>query len=80
MTKENPQWKVSDAKRLLHAVQKAGFANRQMSLSKRPDGTLAIEIAAPSQAEVKLDLSRDIDEIIETERAKWGDTDGKDTP
>ena len=52
MPKDNLQWKVSDAKRLLHAAQKAGFANRRMSLSKRPDGTLTIEVAAPSPVEV----------------------------
>ena len=63
MPKENLQWKVSDAKRLLRAVQKAGFANRRMSLSKRPDGTLTIEVAAPSRAEVSLDVSRGIDDI-----------------
>jgi hypothetical protein len=80
MPKENLQWKVSDAKRLLRAVQKAGFANRRMSLSKRPDGTLTIEVAAPSRAEVSQDVSRDIDDIVENERAKWGDRDGKGTP
>jgi hypothetical protein len=63
MPKENLQWKVSDAKRLLRAVEKAGFANRRMSLSKRPNGTLTIEVAAPSRAEVSLDLSRDIEDI-----------------
>ena len=67
MPKENLQWKVSDAKRLFRAVQKAGFANRRMSLSKRPDGTLTIEVAAPSPAEVSLDVSRDIDDIVENE-------------
>jgi hypothetical protein len=80
MPKENLQWKVSDAKRLLSAVQKAGFANRRMALSKRPDGTLTIEVAAPSRAEVSPELSREIDDILESERAKWGDTDDKTTP
>jgi hypothetical protein len=81
MPKENIQWKVSDAKRLFRAVQKAGFGNRRMSLSKRPDGTLTIEVAAPSRAEVSLDLSPDIDDVVENERAKWGDnTDGKTAP
>jgi len=73
MPKENLQWKVSDAKRLLRAVQKAGFANRRMSLSKRPDGTLTIEVAAPSPPELPLDLSRKLDESIENEwDAKYG--------
>jgi hypothetical protein len=63
MPKQNLQWKVSDAKRLLRAVQKAGFANRRMALSKRPDGTLTIEVAAPSPSELSKDLSRDLDDI-----------------
>jgi hypothetical protein len=61
MPKENLPWKVSDAKRLFRVVQKAGFGNRRISFSKRPDGTLTIEVAAPSQ--VSLDVSRDIDDI-----------------
>jgi hypothetical protein len=80
MPKENLPWKASEVKRLFRAVQKVGFANRRTSLSITKDGTLTIEVAAPSRAEVSLDVSRDIDEIIENERAKWGDTDGKDTP
>jgi DNA-binding MarR family transcriptional regulator len=58
MPKENLQWKVSDAKRLLRAMKKEGFANRRMSLSARKDGTLTIEVTAPSPAEVSLDVSR----------------------
>jgi hypothetical protein len=81
MPKENLQWKVSDAKRLLRAVQKAGFANRRMALSKKPDGTLTIEVAAPSPSEVSPELSREIDDLLESERAKWGDdAHGKTTP
>ena len=81
MPKENLQWKVSDAKRLLRAVQKAGFADRQMALSKRPDGTLTIEVAAPSRSELSAEVSREIEDVIKSERAKWGDnTDGKTNP
>ena len=73
MPKENLQWKVSDAKRLLRAVEKAGFANRRKSISKRPDGTITIEIAAPSRAELSLDVSRDIDDITnEWDKRKGG--------
>ena len=64
MPKENLQWKLSDANRLFRAVKKAGLANRRMSFSKRPDGTLTIEVAAPSRAEVSLDEARDIDDIV----------------
>ena len=60
---KNLQWKLNDAKRLLRAVQKAGFANRRMALSKRPDGTLTIEVAAPSPPELSADVSRQIDDI-----------------
>jgi hypothetical protein len=67
MPKENLQWKVSDAKRLLRAVQKAGFANRRMALSKKPDGTLTIEVAAPSPVELSQDMSREIDDLLENE-------------
>jgi hypothetical protein len=78
MPKENLQWKVSDAKRLLRAVQKAGFANRRMALSKRPDGTLTIEVAAPSRSEVSPELSREIDDIT-NEWDKIGGAHGKPT-
>jgi hypothetical protein len=67
MPKENLQWKVSGAKRLLRAVQKAGFANRRMALSKKPDGTLTIEVAAPSPVELSQDMSREIDDLLENE-------------
>ena len=77
MPKENL---TVNGKRLFRAAQKAGFGNRRMSLSIHKDGKLTIEVAAPSRAEVNLDLSRDLDDIVENERAKWGDTDGKDTP
>jgi hypothetical protein len=75
MPKENLLWKVSDAKRLLRAVQKAGFANRRMSLSKRPDGTLTIEVAAPTPSELPLDMSRDIEDFVENEWDKIGKHD-----
>jgi hypothetical protein len=64
MPKDNLQWKVSDAKRLLRAVEKAGFANRRMSISKRPDGTLTIEVAAPFRPDVSLEVHRDAEEIV----------------
>jgi hypothetical protein len=74
MPKENLQWKVSDAKRLLRAVQKAGFANRRMALSKKPDGTLTIEVAAPSPAELSEDVRRAIDDITN----EWDKVSGAD--
>jgi hypothetical protein len=62
MPKENLQWKASEAKRLIGAVQKKGL--RVKSVAAAPDGTLTISIAAPSRAEVSLDESRDIDDIV----------------
>jgi hypothetical protein len=73
MPKENLQWKLSDAKRLLHAVQKAGFGNRRMSLSARKDGTLTIEVAAPSLPE----LSADVESSIESSLNEWDEPHGK---
>lgn len=37
-------WKISDAKRLLRAVQKQGLADRPITISKQPDGTLTIGV------------------------------------
>ena len=80
MPKENLQWKMTEVKRLFRAVEKAGFANRRMSLSKRPDGTLTIEVAAPSRAEVS-DVSRDIEHITnEWDKVGGGSKHDKDTP
>jgi len=73
MPKENLQWKVSDAKRLIRAVQKSGFANRRLSISKRPDGTLTIEVAAPSPVEVSPNVSRDIEDLTN----EWDKAYGK---
>ena len=80
MPKENLQWKMTEVKRLFRAVEKAGFANRRMSLSKRPDGTLTIEVAAQSRAEVS-DVSRDIEHITnEWDKVGGGSKHDKDTP
>ena len=80
MPKENLQWKMTEVKRLFRAVEKAGFANRRMSLSKRPDGTLTIEVAAPSRAEVS-DVSPDIEHITnEWDKVGGGSKHDKDTP
>lgn len=80
MPKENLQWKMTDAKRLLRAVQKAGFANRRMALSKKPDGTLTIEVAAPCPVEVSPEVSRAIDDVVnEWDKIGDGDSHGKPT-
>jgi hypothetical protein len=54
-------FKVSAAKRLIGAVQKKGL--KVKSITASPDGTLTISVA-PSD-EINLDLSRDIDDIVE---------------
>jgi hypothetical protein len=48
----------------------------QPALSKRPDGTLTIEVAAPSPVEVSLDVSREIEDIV-NEWDKIGDKHDK---
>jgi hypothetical protein len=60
---QNPSaFKVSAAKRLIGAVQKKGL--KVKSIAAAPDGTITISVAAPSRAEVPLDLSREIDDVV----------------
>jgi hypothetical protein len=50
---------------------------------KLEEASSAVEralVAAPSRAEVSLDVSRGIDDIVESERAKWDKAYGKDAP
>jgi hypothetical protein len=63
-------------RRNIRAAQKEGLVVKAIA----PDGTITVSLAAPSPAEVSLDLSREIDDMIESERAKWGATDDKATP
>jgi hypothetical protein len=65
-------------RRVIRAARKEGLVAKSATIA--PDGTITVSLAEPSRREVSLDLSRNIDDIIENERAKWGDTDGKDTP
>jgi hypothetical protein len=61
---------IKRRKATVRAVQKAGFANRRMSLSKRPDGTLTIEVAAAAPVEVSLDGLDDIVNEWDVKREK----------
>jgi len=65
-------------RRNIRAAQKEGLVAK--SATAAPDGTITVSLAEPSQREVSLELSRDIDDMIESERAKWGATDDKTTP
>jgi len=35
-----------------------------MAISKKPDGTLTVEVAAPSPVELSKNLSREIDDVV----------------
>jgi hypothetical protein len=59
-------------RRNIRAAQKEGLVVKTIA----PDGTITVSLAEPSPAE----LSIDVDDMIESERAKWGATDDKTTP
>ena len=71
-------FKERTLRRAIRALQKERLVPKAVTVA--PDGTMSVSFAEPVLPEVSLDLSRNIDDIIENERAKWGDTDGKDTP
>jgi hypothetical protein len=60
-------------RRILRAGQKEGAKSGTFA----PDGSIIFTLAEPSQREVSL---REVDDIIESERAKWGAKDDKTTP
>jgi hypothetical protein len=63
-------------RRNIRAAQKEGLVVKTIA----PDGTITVSLAAPSPSELSVDVDRQIDEMIECERAKWGATDDKTTP
>jgi hypothetical protein len=73
-----PTNKVQNRERSVRRNIRAALKEGLVPKSIAPDGT--VSLAAPSPAEVSLDLSRDIDDMIESERAKWGAKDDKTTP
>jgi hypothetical protein len=52
-------------RRLVRAAQKEHLVAKSVKIE--PDGTITLSLAEPSRREVPLDLSRDIDEIVENE-------------
>ena len=67
------QFRERSLRRIIRAALKEGLVPKSIA----PDGTITVSLAAASRAEVSLD---DIDDMIEIERAKWGDKDDKTTP
>jgi hypothetical protein len=58
-------------RRVIRAAQKEGLVAKSATIG--PDGTITVSLAEPSRREVPLDLSQKIDDLVESERAKWGD-------
>jgi hypothetical protein len=70
MPKQKLDWKLTDAKRLLRAVQKTGLAVK--SITKAADGSLTISVAAWSPPELSADVERAIDDATN----EWGKAGG----
>ncbi|HEY2245776.1 MAG TPA: hypothetical protein VGH47_16425, partial [Xanthobacteraceae bacterium] len=59
-------------RRIIRAAQKEGLVPKSATIA--PDGSITFTLAEPSRREVPLDLSRDIDDIVENE---WDKAYGK---
>ena len=59
------QFRERSVRRIIRAAQKEGLVPKSATIA--PDGTITVSLAEPSHREVSLDLSRDIDEIVENE-------------
>jgi len=70
------QFRERSVRRIILAAQKEGLVIKTIA----PDGTITVSLAASSPSELSVDLGRQIDDIIESERAKWGAKDDKTTP
>jgi len=69
------QFRERSVRRFIRAAHKEGLVAKSATMT--PDGTITIQLAEPTHREVSLDLSRDIDDIVESERAKWDKAYGK---
>jgi hypothetical protein len=67
------QFRERSVRRVIRAAQKEHLVAK--SLKIEPDGTITLSLAEPARAEIPLDLSRQLDEIVENE---W-DHHGKPT-
>jgi hypothetical protein len=72
MPKSKLDWKLTDAKRLLRAVQKTGLTTK--SITKNADGSLTISVAPWSPPE----LSADVERSIESSINEWDRVGGED--
>jgi hypothetical protein len=59
------QFRERSVRRVIRAAQKEGLVTKSATIA--PDGTITVSLAEPSQREVSLDVSRDIDDIVENE-------------
>jgi hypothetical protein len=59
------QFRERSVRRIIRAAQKEGLVPKSATIA--PDGTITVSLAASSPAKVSLDLSREIDDIVENE-------------
>jgi hypothetical protein len=64
------QFRERSVRRVIRAAQKEKLVAKSVKIE--PDGTITLSLAEPSRAEVPLDLSRQLDEIVENEWDKVG--------
>jgi hypothetical protein len=74
MPKTKLDWKLTDAKRLLRAVQKTGLTTK--SITKNADGSLTISVAPWSPPELSADVEKDVKSSLN----EWDKAYGKDAP
>ena len=69
------QFKERSMRRIIRAGQKEGLVTKSVTVAPE-DGTIIFSFADRAQPEVKLDLSRDLDDITN----EWDKAYGKDAP
>jgi hypothetical protein len=72
MPKTKLNWKLTDAKRLLRAVQKTGLTTK--SITKNADGSLTISVAPWSPPELPANVD------VESVMNEWDKPHGKPAP
>ena len=56
------QFRERSMRRVIRAARKEGLVAKSATIA--PDGTITVSLAEPSHREVSLDVSRDIDDIV----------------
>ena len=56
------QFRERSMRRIIRAALKEGLVAKSATVA--PDGTITVSLAEPSHREVSLDVSRDIDDIV----------------